>query len=112
MRRSKYGSRKTEIEGIVFDSAAEASRYGQLRMMQNAGMITGLRRQVSYEIIPSEKGPDGRSLRPLRYVADFVYIDCRGIEHVEDVKGVLTKEYRIKKRLMWHILGIAIEEYR
>lgn len=107
---SKYHARRTTIDGICFDSGAEAARWSQLNLMERAGMIRQLRRQVSYELVPSERGPDGKTLRPMRYVADFVYTDASGREHVEDVKGVRTEAYKLKKRLMWHILGIAIEE--
>lgn len=109
-KMSKYHSRKTVLDGITFDSGAEASRWSQLRLMERANLIHDLERQVSFQLVPEETGPDGKRLRPMRYVADFVYKDAEGKVHVEDVKGVRTEAYKIKKRLMWHILGIAVEE--
>lgn len=107
---SKYHARKTVLDGITFDSGAEAARWAQLCLMERANLIHGLERQVPFQLVPSETGPDGKRLRPMRYVADFVWTDAEGREHVEDVKGVRTEAYKIKKRLMWHILGIAVEE--
>ena len=106
---NKYGARKTTVDGITFDSAREASRWCQLRLMERAGELWSLSRQVPFRLVPAEKGPDGRKLRELRYIADFVYKDVRGW-HVEDSKGFRTKEYQLKKRLMWHYYGIKVEE--
>ena len=106
---NKYGAIKTTLDGITFDSAREASRWGQLVLLQRLGKIKDLDRQVPFRLIPAEKGPDGKRLRELRYIADFVYIDDKG-RHVEDSKGFRTKEYRLKKRLMWHLYGIEVEE--
>lgn len=107
---SKYHARRTVLDGMSFDSGAEAARWSQLHLMERAGMVRDIRRQVSFELVPGEAGPDGKRMRPMRYVADFVWTDSDGREHVEDVKGVRTEAYKIKKRLMWHILGIAVEE--
>ncbi len=107
---SKYHARRTVLDGITFDSKAEAARYGHLNLMQKAGLIKNLKLQVPFELIPAEMGPEGRKLRPLKYVADFVYEDSAGREHIEDVKGFRTREFIIKKRLMWHILGLSVEE--
>ena len=107
---SKYHSRKTALDGRTFDSGAEASRYGQLLLMERTGLISGLAMQVPFEIIPADTGADGKKLRALRYVADFTYYDRKGKLHVEDVKGVRTAVYKLKKRLMWQVHRIAIEE--
>ena len=107
---NKYFARRTERDGIKFDSEAEAARYCQLRLLERAGHITELRRQVPFELVPAEKDMNGKKLRALVYRADFVYRDNYGALHVEDVKGVRTAVYKLKKRLMWHIHGIEIEE--
>lgn len=103
---SKYHARKITVYGITFDSRKEAARYGQLRLMEKAGIITDLRRQVKYELIPKQEGE-----RPCSYIADFVYDETASGEHiVEDVKGCRTKEYIIKRKLMLYRYGIHIRE--
>jgi len=96
-RRNKYGNRKTERDGIVFDSKKEADRYTELLLLQRAGHITGLQRQVRYELIPAF-GDE----RAVFYFADFVYIDSEsGKTIVEDVKSVATKKdkaYILKRK--------------
>ena len=67
---NKYGAIKTTLDGITFDSAREASRWGQLVLLQRLGKIRDLQRQVPFRLIPAEKGPDRqpprRSDRPCR----------------------------------------------
>ncbi len=111
--RAKYRNKKTEIGGVKFDSKAEASRFVQLRRMQEAGLITNLRRQVSFELAPAVKIPGkGRMSPPLRYFADFVY-EQDGKQIIEDVKGQdkVTEGYRIKRHLM-AVMGYQIVEIR
>ncbi len=89
--------------------------------MQRAGLISNLREQVSFELIPAQYGDCGTDLkgkpvrvcveRSCRYVADFVYtLNDSGITVVEDTKGVRTKEYIIKRKLMLWVHGIRIRE--
>lgn len=101
---SKYHAQKTVVNGIAFDSKKEASRYIQLSMMQKAGIIHDLRLQVPFIIISKS-----RYGRAIRYVADFVYKAQDGREVIEDVKGMKTPVYRLKKRLMAE-LGKEITE--
>lgn len=99
------------IDGIKFDSKKEANRYQELKLMQRAGIITDLQRQVKYVLIPSQKGDDGRVIeRPCTYIADFVYIDENGKTVVEDTKGYRTSDYKIKRKLMLYIHGVKINE--
>ena len=107
---SKYHSRKTEIDGIIFDSKKEANRYCELKLMERAGEITDLRRQVRYEINqPYEIA--GKKIRGIYYVADFVYYDNEtGEPIVEDVKGMRTDVYKIKKKLFESKYNIEIKE--
>ncbi|VVE12585.1 hypothetical protein PCA20602_02713 [Pandoraea capi] len=108
-RRSKYGNKKCEVDGIQFDSRAEARRWSQLMAMQERCEIHELERQVVYLLAPGVV-INGRKAPPLRYVADFVYE--RGEETViEDVKGVITPEYRIKRHLM-ALKGLCIVEIK
>lgn len=100
----KYKNRKTTADGILFDSAKEAGRYQELKLLERAGMIHDLRRQVKFELIPK----CGKEL-PCCYIADFVYTEG-GRTVIEDVKGVRTKEYIIKRKLMNWRYDIQIRE--
>ena len=107
MRMNKYGAKKIKdpATGYVFDSKKEYNRWRELRILERAGKIIGLKRQVKYELIPKQDGE-----RACNYVADFVYIDADGNTVVEDTKGVRTDAYRIKKKLMLWVHGIKIKE--
>lgn len=108
---SKYGNRKVSIDGISFDSVKEARRYCQLITLKKAGIIMDLELQKKYVLIPAQKIDDKLVERECAYKADFVYFDIeRGREVVEDAKGVRTKEYIIKRKLMLYRYGIKIEE--
>ena len=107
---SKYNSRKHEVDGIVFDSRKEAARWKELKALEQAGKIAALRRQQTYTLIPNQNGTDGKLIeRKCTYRADFVYIE-NGDVVVEDVKGVKTKDYIIKRKLMLWVHGIRIKE--
>lgn len=94
-----------------YDSRKEHRRANELRLMQRAGLISNLREQVSYELIPAQRSGTGKLLeRSCRYVADFVYTDKDGNTVVEDTKGVRTDVYRIKRKLMLYVHGIHITE--
>ena len=107
----KYNNRKITVDGITFDSQREAVRFQELRMLEKAGEIGGLRRQVPFELIPAQYDRrTGKLLeRSVKYVADFVY-QTDGFTVVEDVKGVRTKEYIIKRKLLLYRHGLRIQE--
>lgn len=108
---SKYKNRMTQTaDGIVHDSVKEARRWDELKMLERAGVIKDLERQVRFELIPSQREADtigkrggiikGKVIeRPCYYIADFVYKQD-GQTIVEDTKGVRTEAFRIKKKLM------------
>ena len=115
--RSKYGNKRVGSH----DSKKEHYRASELRLMQRAGLISDLREQVAYELIPAQYGECGKDLkgkttrvlleRSVKYIADFVYTDkATGQTVVEDTKGVRTKEYIIKRKLMLYLHGIRIKE--
>ena len=106
---AKYGNKKTVTpDGVKFDSLAEARRWGHLCMQLRAGEITELRRQVAFELVPGVKFADAKRTKPaIRYVADFVYVE-KGEEVIEDVKGVLTTEFKLKRHLMKALLGLEV----
>lgn len=107
---SKFHARKTVVDGITFDSKREAKRYGELKLLERAGEIRDLQRQVRYELIPAfECG--GKRYRPMSYIADFVYTDVStGDKVVEDCKGYRTPEYRLKAKLFAYKFGVSILE--
>lgn len=108
--RSKYHATKTTIDGITFDSKREAKRYGELKLLERAGVIKDLQRQVRYELIPAFDA-GGKHYRPTSYVADFVYTDTKtGEEVVEDCKGYRTDIYRLKAKMFAHKFGVSILE--
>ena len=112
VRKNKYGAEKMTVDGIVFDSRKEARRYHELKLMEKAGAISDVRRQVRYTLIPAQKDEKGRSLeRECAYIADFVYTE-NGKTVVEDTKSpaTRTKEYIIKRKLMLYVHGIRIKE--
>lgn len=106
---AKYGNRKITMDGFTFDSQREFMRYCELRLLLRAGAITDLQRQVKFELIPAQR-IDGKVVeRAITYIADFVYKE-HGKTVVEDAKGMRTKEYIIKRKLMLWIHDIRIVE--
>lgn len=115
MRGNKYHAKKVTTEDGTFDSKAEFRRWQELKLLEAAGEISELRRQVEYLLIPEQREPSegkrkGRLLeRKCVYRADFVY-EMDGETIVEDVKGRKTKEYVIKRKLLLFTHGIQIRE--
>ena len=110
---AKYGNVKTVIDGITFDSKAEAKRYEYLSLIQRAGHIRNLRTQVEFELIPKLVNENGKTERAVKYKADFVYSYEGTIGFVvEDVKGFKTKDYIIKRKLMLQKHGVTIREVK
>lgn len=125
---SKYHSKKVTRGGITFDSRKEARRYQELLLLERAGKITDLKRQVEFELIPAQfvevptneyyqrgerKGMRKTERvcveRSVKYIADFVYkINDKTV--VEDTKGVKTTDYIIKRKMMLYFHGIRIKE--
>lgn len=107
---SKYHSRKVTLDGMEFDSHREAGRYRELSLLQRAGHISDLRTQVKYTLVPAQKKPSGGKEREVTYTADFVYRNKAGEEVVEDVKGVRTQQYIVRRKLMLFVHGIEVRE--
>lgn len=117
---SKYCSKKIEVDGMTFDSRKEYRRWCELSLLERAGKITDLQRQIKYVLIPTQYEPytvnkngtlkRGKVIeRETSYKADFVYIE-NGNLVVEDVKGFKTEAYKIKRKLMLAVHGIRIKE--
>jgi len=99
---SKYKAQRTECDGKIFDSKKEAHRYGELKMLERSGIIANLELQPAFEIEVA-----GR--RICKYRADFRYVE-NGAITVEDVKGVRTPLYRLKKKLVEALYDVRIVE--
>lgn len=118
VKTGKYRNRKTQVDGIHFDSQKEARRFIELKYLLKAGKIRNLKIQPQFTLQESYITPEGERVRALRYVADFSYERMTGAGGfvwepvVEDVKSQATRteKYKIKKKLMLERLGIAIEE--
>lgn len=108
-QRRKYANEITVVDGITFDSRAEANRWVELRWMEDEGRITGLQRQVPFELVPACKRPSGGEEKAVTYIADFLYYrDRRTI--VEDVKGASPDVWILKRKLMLWRHGIEVLE--
>ena len=106
-KENKYHAKRVGTHA----SKKEHYRSATLKLWQRAGLISDLREQVPFLLIPAQY-EDGRCIeRSCKYLADFVYTDNEtGKTVVEDTKGVRTTEYIIKRKLMLHIHGIRIKE--
>lgn len=103
MRRHKYRAKRTTVDGITFASKKEAKRYWELCLLERLGTIKQLQLQVKYPI-----HIEGKLI--CTYIADFVYMNQHGDTITEDVKGMITPVYRIKKKLVEAIYKIKITE--
>ena len=120
----KYGNENVEYEGMRFDSKRELKRWTELLLLQEAGAIRDLKRQVKFELVPTQyesyerKSKKGKLLKPgvyaaeksVNYYADFTYYTQDGEYVVEDAKGYRTQAYIIKRKLMLYLRGIRIRE--
>ena len=116
-KENKYHAKRVGTHA----SQKEHNRAVQLKLLQRAGVISDLREQVPFELIPAQYGECDTDLkgkrvrvcleRACKYIADFVYTDNEtGQTIVEDTKGVLTEVYKIKRKLMLYVHGIRIKE--
>lgn len=103
---SKFKNKKVRTEDGVFDSKHELARWRELKLLERAGEIHSLRRQVGFVLV--EKSECGRQIS---YIADFVYlIGLRVIVEDAKSKATMTPLYRLKKRLLAEKYGIIIKE--
>ena len=104
MRRySKYNAKKKVVDGHTFDSKREAERYCELKLFLRAKEIKNLELQPRFLLQDGFVDKQGNKHRKIEYVADFMYVDKSGKTVVEDVKGVLTDVYKIKKKIFLKI---------
>jgi len=102
-RPSKYGNRKTVVDGITFASAKEARRYSELKLLERAGEISALMLQPRFPLKVNDQ-------LICTYVADFIYQDKGGSSVVEDAKGFKTPEYKLKRKLMRAVFAVDVVE--
>ena len=108
LEETKSQSRKPKGKRNKFGASKSAL---SLKAKLRDGLITDLREQVSFILIPVQRDAEGNLLEhDCRYIADFVYRDRKGDTIVEDTKGVRTPEYIIKRKLMLLVYGIRIKE--
>ena len=121
LKGAKYRNSKVTIGNDTYDSMKEYRRYLDLLALEKTGEIKELQRQVKYILIPAQREPDtigkrggihkGRLLEnEVAYFADFVYTDSSGETIVEDTKGIRTKDYIIKRKMMLYFHKIRIHE--
>ena len=102
---NKYHAKKTESDGVVFDSNKEMRRWKELSVMESSGLISNLQRQVRFILQEGFITKDGQKIRPISYLADYVYEDKKGNKYIEDCKSVATKKievYRLKKKMVMY----------
>ena len=109
-RRTKYGAKRTTVDGISFHSEAEAARWVALRTLERAGLIRTLQRQVRYRL--NAVHVTTKAMTPIgNYVADFTYVDAStGETIVEDVKGMATlplAKWKQKHLMAEHGIGVV-----
>ena len=108
----KYGNKNVTVDGVAFDSIAEAERYKQLKLMEQAGAISDLRLHPRYELQKAFTDYEGNRQRAIVYVADFSYQEG-GLRVVEDVKGKAVATYLIKKKLfLFKYFDLAFREIK
>lgn len=118
--RGKYHNRKICVNGERFDSVKEFDRWKELLLLEEHGGITDLRRQVKFTLIPAQREGETITARGIQrpgkvierecfYVADFVY-EQDGQTVVEDVKGMKTDTYLLKRKMLLYFYGIRIKE--
>lgn len=100
MTRSKYGAKKTVVDGIKFDSKKESVRYTELKLMKIAGTINSFLLQPSYVLQDKYRRKDGKLIREIQYRADFAVLYPDGHVEIEDVKGMETAVFKIKRKLL------------
>ena len=109
---TKYHATHCQVGGEKYRSHRERDRHQELLLMQRAGLIAGLCREVPFVLAPGVKIEGEKRARPaLRYFCDFVFSDVRsGLVVAQDAKGVQTPIYRLKKHLMATVHGVHVQE--
>lgn len=112
MSYNKYHAQRTELDGITFASRKEANRYAILKILEKGNLVKDLELQKRFLIVPSIANNYGQKEKAAYYVADFYYYDVEKGHYVaEDVKGMRTPLYKLKRKLfIWNNPGIEFIE--
>lgn len=109
-KTNKYHNKKVIYKGIKFDSKKERNRYIVLKQLEEKGLIKNLELQTKFELLP-KFDINGRHVRAITYTCDFYYYDTvKNSFIVEDVKGMKTDVYKIKKKMFEYKYQIEIKE--
>ena len=100
--RTKYNSKAVTLDGERFDSTGESRRWRELKLLERARKIRNLERQVAYELQPKYKAESGKTIRAIKYVADFRYEED-GVLVVEDFKGMPTDVFKLKAKMFGYV---------
>ncbi len=92
----KFGAIPTVVDGIRFDSKREAHRWQELRLLERAGEISGLQRQVVVPLIGRDAPLKTKTGRAMRLTVDFAYLNRAGVQVYEDAKGVRTRDFDVR----------------
>lgn len=106
--RNKYGAKKTQVGDVNFDSKREANRWMELQLLQRAGEISDLQRQVKVELIGQYRPLFTRTGRKMKLTFDFAYIE-NGIQVFEDAKGMPTRDYEVRVAVA-RAMGLEVRE--
>lgn len=98
-KKRKYSNKITMLDGMTFDSKKEANYYAELKMLKMAGEIVDIRCQVPFELQP-KFNHNGKEIRAIKYIADFVVTYADGKQKVIDVKGYKTDVYTLKMKML------------
>lgn len=105
-RKHKYNAKKVTIDGITFDSKAEAAYYNRLKILKKAGEIKDFEMQVQFNLLESFEHPSKKTkagepsrVRAINFTPDFVITELDGSKTVVDVKGMITKDFPLRAKL-------------
>lgn len=106
--RNKYGARKTVVGDIKFDSKKEANRWMELQLLERAGEISNLERQVKIYLLGQYRPLYTRTGRKMKITFDFAYIE-EGVQVYEDAKGMPTRDYEVRVAVA-RAMGLEVRE--
>lgn len=98
-KKNKYNAKKTEVDGITFDSAKEARKYAELRLLQRAGEVTEIELQPKFTLLPGFRYR-GKKIQGVTYTADFLVTYKDGSRQIVETKGYKTRDYILRKKLL------------
>ena len=108
-KTTKYGNRKSVADGISFDSKHERDIYLKLKTAEKCGTIRDLQLQVPF-VLQDKYTINGKTIRAIKYIADFTFINEQGQLEVWDAKGIKTDVYKLKKKIFEYKYGTEIHE--